>query len=250
MITETGVTEFLCKVMVYFLKNKKLPCFYLKSINNGNLWRAGKVMWIYSITPMTHKQTATHIIALKNADLALREELIAKHALGNGYNPEMANLHNQNAEKLAEIIDQIGYPTIDKVGKDANEAAWLIIQHAIERPDFMKKCAALLAEAVAENTASQTNLAYLTDRIAVFENKPQLYGTQFDWDENGILSPNVFDDLTKVNERRESIGLNTLEAQTAILRKQVAHENQTPPADFEQRKTEMELWKKNVGWIK
>ncbi len=221
----------------------------MKSILDCNFWWAGKVMCISNMAPMTYKEIATRLIALKNADLALREELITKHALGHGYNQEMATLHNQNAEKLNQIIDQIGYPTIDKVGKEANEAAWLIIQHAIGKPDFMKKCKTLLEKAVAENKSPKINLAYLTDRIAVFENKPQLYGTQFDWDQNAVLSPNTFDDLTKVNERRESIGLNTLEEQTAILRKQVAHENQTPPADFEQRKTEMELWKKSVGWI-
>ena len=90
----------------------------------------------------------------------------------------------------------------------------------------------------------------MTDRIAVFENKPQLYGTQFDWDENGELSPKNFDDLIKVNLRRNSIGLNSLEKQTEIIRKQAKNENQLPPTDFEKRKIEMEKWKKSVGWIK
>jgi hypothetical protein len=104
--------------------------------------------------------------------------------------------------------------------------------------------------AVSEDEADPKNLAYLTDRIAVFEEKPQLYGTQFDWDENGELSPNLFDDLSKVNERRKSIGLNTLEEQTEVLRSQAKEENQTPPKDFEKRKLEIEQWKKNVGWSK
>lgn len=112
----------------------------------------------------------------------------------------------------------------------------------------MKKCAELLKNVVHENQADPKNLAYLTDRIAVFEGKPQRYGTQFDWDENGNLSPNYFDDLIKVNERRKSIGLNTLEEQTAILRNQAKIENQTPPSDFEKRKQEMEAWKQDVGW--
>ena len=43
----------------------------------------------------------------------------------------------------------------------------------------------LLEVAVSENKADPKNLAYLTDRVALFEGKPQLYGTQFDWDENG-----------------------------------------------------------------
>jgi hypothetical protein len=114
----------------------------------------------------------------------------------------------------------------------------------------MKKCVELLEIAVSENEADPKNLAYLTDRIAAFEEKPQLYGTQFDWDENGELSPNLFDDLSKVNERRKSIGLNTLEEQTEVLRNQAIEENQTPPKDFEKRKQEIEQWKKSVGWRK
>lgn len=199
---------------------------------------------------MNYEEIAEKIIGLKNADLALRDKLIQSGQLSDGYNEEMKELHNRNAKILNEIIDTIGYPTTDKVGKEASEATWLVIQHSIGQPDFMKKCVKLLEVAVSENKANSKNLAYLADRVAVFEGKPQLYGTQFDWDENGELSPNDFDDLTKVNQRRKSIGLNSLEEQTDIMRKQAKNENQTPPTDFEKRKEEIEQWKKSVGWAK
>lgn len=199
---------------------------------------------------MDYKSIAKKIIDLKNADLELRDKLVKSGQLSEGYNEEMKELHNRNAKTLNDIIDTIGYPTIDKVGKEANEATWLVIQHSIGQPVFMKKCAELLESAVSENKADPKYLAYLTDRIAVFEDKPQLYGTQFDWDEYGNLSPNLFDHVAKVNERRKAIGLNTLEEQTEIIRKQVKNENQSPPADFEKRKKEIEEWKKTVGWIK
>ena len=197
---------------------------------------------------MNYKTITKKIIELKNADLELRDKLIQNGQLGEGYNEEMAQLHSKNAEILNEIIDIIGYPTIDKVGKEASEAAWLVIQHSIGQPYFMKKCLTLLENAVTENKADPKNLAYLTDRIASFEGKPQHYGTQFDWDENGELSPNPFDKLTKVNQRRKSIGLNTLEEQTAIIRSQAKNENHSPPRDFEKRKKDFEKWKKKVGW--
>lgn len=199
---------------------------------------------------MDYKSITKKIIDLKNADLMLRDKLVKSGQLSEGYNEEMKELHNRNAKTLNDIIDTIGYPTIDKVGKEANEATWLVIQHSIGQPVFMKKCAELLKSAVNENKADPKYLAYLTDRIAVFEDKPQLYGTQFDWDEYGNLSPNLFDHVTKVNERRKAIGLNTLEEQTEIIRKQVKNENQSPPTDFEKRKKEIEEWKKTVGWIK
>ncbi len=197
---------------------------------------------------MDFKSIAEKIINLKNADIALRDKLVLNGQLSEGYNEEMKQLHNRNAKTLSDIIDTIGYPTIDKVGKEANEATWLIIQHSIGQPEFMKKCAELLEIAVRENKSDPINLAYLTDRIAVFEGVLQLYGTQFDWDENGNLSPNLYDDLSKVNERRKSIGLNTLEAHIEIIRRIAKSENQSPPEDFEKRKQEIEEWKKNVGW--
>jgi len=197
-----------------------------------------------------YKSIADIIVGLKNADLKLRDRLIQNKQLAKGYNEEMEKLHNSNAETLDEIIERIGYPTIDKVGKEANEAAWLVIQHSIGKPDFMKKCAKLLEHAVIENKANPINLAYLSDRIAVFEGKAQLYGTQFDWDENGELSPQKFDDLIKVNQRRKSIGLNTLEEQIKIIRRRSKIENETPPSDFEKRKKEIDEWRKSIGWKK
>lgn len=198
---------------------------------------------------MIYKEIAKKIIALKNADLEFRDKLIAAGKLGEGYNDEMAKIHNQNAKTLDEIIQTIGYPTVAKVGEEASEAAWLVIQHAIAQPEFMKKCVLLLESAASENEANPKNLAYLTDRVAVFERKPQLYGTQFDWDEKGKLSPNPFDDLARVNKRRKAIGLNSLDEQTEIIRRRVKDENQSPPKDFEKRKYEIETWKRNVGWI-
>ena len=197
---------------------------------------------------MDYSEIAHKIIQLKDADLALRDELIQKGQLGNDYDTDMEQLHIKNAEQLDEIINLIGYPTIEKVGQKASEAAWLIIQHAISKPDFMKKCVQLLQHTDHNNTV-ELNLAYLTDRIAVFEERQQLYGTQFDWDENGKLSPQAFDDLIKVNKRRNALGLHTLEEQTQMIRKRAKEENQSKPNDFEKRKEEIRAWKKKIGWI-
>ena len=199
---------------------------------------------------MNYEEFAEKIIRLKNADEALRNKLIESGKLSDGYNEEMKELHDRNAKILSEIINTIGYPTTEKVGKEASEATWLIIQHAIGQPDFMKTCVKLLEGAVNENKASPIHLAYLTDRVALLEGKPQLYGTQFDWDENGELSPNVFDNLKKVNQRRKVIGLNSLEEQTAIIRERAISEKQSPPKAYNERKQEIEQWKKRVGWIK
>jgi hypothetical protein len=199
---------------------------------------------------MDYQSIAERIIDLKNADLKLRSKLIERGQLSEGYNAEMEEMHIRNAIALSEIIEAIGYPTVEKVGEEASEAAWIVIQHAISRPGFMIKCAELLDNAVKDGKANPRNLAYLTDRIAVQEGKPQLYGTQFDWNETGELSAQPFDDLAKVNQRRKSVGLNTLAEQTALIRRQAHNENQSKPADFEKRRQEISEWRRAVGWTK
>ncbi len=199
---------------------------------------------------MNHSEIAKEIIDLQDADLELRSRLLKAGQMNDGYNPEMEKMHNRNADRLSKIIERIGYPTIDKVGKEASEAAWLVIQHSIGKPEFMRKCAILLGKAVNENNANPKHLAYLTDRIAVFEGRPQLYGTNFDYDENGELSPQPFDDIEKVNQKRKSIGLNSLEERTREIRQQATQENQKPPADYAEKTKEFNEWRKKVGWIK
>lgn len=199
---------------------------------------------------MKYPAKAEQIIQLKNEDLALRQQLIEQGILSDGYNDEMAALHVRNAVQLNTIIEEIGYPTEEKVGPAGSQAAWLIIQHAIGQPSFMKKCALLLAAAVDSGHANSLHLAYLQDRIAVLQGEVQLYGTQFDWDEKGLMSPEPYDNLDQVNERRASIGLNSLEEQTAIMRERVVEEKESPPSDYDKRKKEKDEWRQSVGWIK
>ena len=113
----------------------------------------------------------------------------------------------------------------------------------------MRRCQTLLEKAVAKENASPILLVYLTDRIAVLEGKPQQYGTQFDWDKNGVLQANPFDDLDAVNKRRKSIGLNTLKEQLAVMRQRAKDENQLPPKDFLKKEKAFQEWRKRVGWI-
>ena len=112
----------------------------------------------------------------------------------------------------------------------------------------MKECAALLEKAVNENKADPKHLAYLTDRIAVLEGKPQLYGTNFDWDDKGELSPHIVNNINKVNQRRKAIGLDSLEEQTRIIRQQAIEENEKPPVESAERKKQYNKWRKKMGW--
>jgi hypothetical protein len=64
----------------------------------------------------------------------------------------------------------------------------------------------LLRAAVAAGEASATDLAYLEDRVRIFAGRPQLYGTQFLHDDQG-LRPEPIEDPEHLDQRRASVGL-------------------------------------------
>jgi len=125
------------------------------------------------------------LIELKNQDEVLRSKLLHEKRLNDQYHPEMEQLHLDNTAALQQVIDTFGLPTVQLVGKEANNAAWYVVQHSISSPQFMIRYANLLEQEDHKSSDDLIQLAYLKDRIAVFQGNPQLYGTQFDWDENG-----------------------------------------------------------------
>ena len=181
-------------------------------------------------------------------DQEVRNQLMVQGKLNEGYQSEMEKVHKENAQQLERIIHGFGWPGVEKVGKEGNEAAWTIVQHAIGEPDFMYKCRAALREALKTGDSTPQQLAYLEDRIHFFERRPQKYGTQFDWDSEGNLSPWTLSAPEEVNAFRKSLGWETLEEKTAEMRRLAQERNEKPP-DFHQRQTEMEAWRKAAGWV-
>lgn len=116
---------------------------------------------------------------------------------------------HRNTEKLKAIIDTIGWPSISKVGRDGSSNAWLLVQHADHDPEFQKRCLELM-KSEPEREVSKHDIAYLEDRIAIGDERPQIYGTQFHTNSDGQLEPLPIQDPDNVDKRREVMGLETL----------------------------------------
>src|SRR4029453_14556570 len=129
------------------------------------------------------------LVAMAPEDARVRAELAATGELFRGYAPRMEDVHRRNARDLMAIVRQHGWPGRGLVGEEAMHAAWLVLQHAIGEPDVQRGCLPILREAAERGDATPAQVAYLEDRIAFFERRPQRYGTQFDWDGRGMLSP-------------------------------------------------------------
>ncbi len=164
----------------------------------------------------------------------------------------MEKIHLENARGLQEIIVQIGWPTQEQVGEEASQAAWLIVQHAISLPSFMRNCLSLIKEQEKAGAIDPVNIAFLSDRIAMYEGRPQSYGTQFVGDNQGHLVSYELDaSIDQVNQRRQKLGLNTVEERLAELTVQMKVEQEKQPTESERQleQNEHDTWRKKVGWV-
>jgi hypothetical protein len=181
-------------------------------------------------------------------DQLVRAELAREGHLFRGYHPRMAEVHSRNAERLQEIVQEHGWPGRSLVGERAARAAWLVLQHSIAYPALMRRGLELMREAAGRGEVSAAELAMLEDRISVLEGRPQRYGTQYDWDERGEMSPLPVEDPGGVDERRRSLGLPRLAENTRRVREGVRAAGEQPPPDVRLRRQESETWARLVGW--
>jgi Family of unknown function (DUF6624) len=182
-------------------------------------------------------------------DERVRAELAADGSLYQGYHPRMAEMHQRNAARMADLIARHGWLGRSMVGDDGAAAAWRIVQHAIGDPDLQRAALPLLRVAIAQNEAEPWWAAMLEDRICLFEGRPQIYGTQFDWAEDGQIGPYPpVDDPDNVDARRAAVGLEPLAEKVSQMRTAMA--NQPAPRDLAAQRQAMDAWARAVGWRK
>jgi hypothetical protein len=160
---------------------------------------------------MINESLHHELITMRAEDMRVRAELVAANELGGAYVPRMEAVHVKNAARLRELIDRHGWPADDIAGKDGAEAAWFIAQHAIGEPEFQRRALMLMRECAAEGRIPAWHAAYLEDRIAMYEGRPQRFGTQWlDDPRDGRVRPWRLADPGRVNELRASVGLPDL----------------------------------------
>jgi hypothetical protein len=190
-----------------------------------------------------NQRLAAELLAMKAADLALRGELARDGSLFDGYHPRMEELHKRNAGRLRKMMAEHGWPGNSLVGDDACDAAWMIVQHDIGEPEFMRSMLEVLKQEAARGELKAKWAALTEDRIRMFEGRPQLYATNMNWNERGELDLGGVEDAEHLDERRASVGLPP-------FRDPGQHGDQPQfkdPEDFHRRYLE---WTRRVGWRK
>jgi hypothetical protein len=135
---------------------------------------------------------------------------------------EWQRIDTANTEWLDDLVDARGWPGRSLVGEDGARAAWLLAQHADQRRDLQRKFLDLLRAAVADGEAEARDLAYLEDRVRVADDRPQLYGTQFQGTGED-LAPCPIEDPDGLDERRAAAGLPPFAEYEARIRDNYGH---------------------------
>ncbi len=141
------------------------------------------------------------------------EEVRMKYGGGTKEMKTLFTLMNEadsvNLVKVKAIIDKYGWLGADVIGDQGNTTLFMVIQHSDVKTqeDYLP----LMRQAVANGKAKASSLALLEDRVAMFEGKKQIYGSQLRWDmKNNTYLIAPMDDPDNVDKRRASVGLGSL----------------------------------------
>jgi hypothetical protein len=160
---------------------------------------------------MVDESLRRELLAMEEEDRRVRQELADNDELGGPYVPRMEAVHLKNAARLRELIAAHGWPAEDIAGEDGAKAAWFIVQHAIGEPEFQRAALQQLQACAAAGRTPAWHAAYLEDRIAMQEGRPQRFGTQWmDEPSDGRARPWRLAEPDRVNELRASVGLGPL----------------------------------------
>jgi hypothetical protein len=130
----------------------------------------------------------------------------------------MVRVDADNTKWLKSVVEKHGWPRTSRVGADGAKSAWLLVQHADADAKFQRRCLDLMT-ALPKSEVSQSNLAYLTDRVLLAEGKKQLYGTQFT-SVDGRWQPRPIEEEANVDKRRAAAGLPPLAEYAERMRQQ------------------------------
>lgn len=128
---------------------------------------------------------------------------------------QIALVDRTNTERLKAIVARCGWPSKEKFGQQAAGDAWLLAQHADHDVAFQKSALALIEEAAsARGERVDRNFAYLYDRVAVAEGRPQRYGTQLHSPDGKAcgLDFKPMEERSQVEARRAELNLPPLDA--------------------------------------
>ena len=156
------------------------------------------------------------LLTIWNDDQDLREEwrvIWEKYGQGSRQVDSIIKVVRQHDSlhvvRVAGILDEKGWPGKNKVGNQADNCVFIVIQHSDLKT--MQKYLPMMRTAVKEGKTEAQWLALLEDRVALGEGRKQTYGSQLYYDKKtktSFVAP--LEDPDNVDIRRKSVGLEPM----------------------------------------
>jgi hypothetical protein len=144
----------------------------------------------------------------------------------------MEEIDTANTAELKKLIEKHGWFRISEFGPEADNDAWLLVQHADRDPEFQRATLRLLEPLAAIDETDRSRFAYLVDRVALSFSDPanrklQRYGTQLRCTGKGQSEPWPVEDPDNLDQRRREVGLQPM-AEYQKSFKDLCHDAQSP----------------------
>lgn len=180
------------------------------------VWGCGRSRPASSPAPVRLPELRAEILRMVEADQAVQARIGARIQAGHPVAPadfaQCDSVFQVNLDRMRVILATYGWPGRSLVGDEGSHGAWLLLQHADQDTVLQRTALVRLEEAVRAGEASGQDLAYLTDRVRVAEGRPQVYGTQLQYDSRGCASPKPSEEPESLDARRAAAGLEPIGA--------------------------------------
>jgi hypothetical protein len=194
---------------------------------------------------MRNPALSAELVARAKAARSLEAELAAAGEITEAYPAALADKDAENAAFLMDAFAAHGWPGPTLVGDEGAAAAVNLLQRAVASPAAQRRGLELMLDAASVGEASAFDAAHFADRLAVFEGRGQVFGTQLEHGADGEIAVAPLAEPENVDVRRASVGLPPLAAYLQAAR---AQSPRLAPEEAARRRAAFESWARAVGW--
>lgn len=168
-----------------------------------------------TLAPQYNAAWRKTLLDMQRADQAIRNAVEkARSANANPAETErllvrLDSIDDANSRALDTFLSQHGWPGPDVIDYAGCSAIILLLTHA--NVDVKTKHLHLAKAAAASNAIHPAQFATLQDKLSVFQNGYQVYGTQI-YFQNGTATIFPIQDEANVNQRRKAFGMDSIES--------------------------------------
>jgi hypothetical protein len=179
----------------------------------------------------TNPALRDELLKMLEVDQKARQECVKKTAdeQMKCFAETLEKIDKPNTARLNEIFNQTGFPTFQSVGKEGVQAFLILLQHTPDET-LRQKSRKPITKAYKRKEIPPHDYANFVDRLLVHQNKPQIYGSNFDFKDGKLVMSKV-KDRKNLDNRRRKIGLPPIEEYAKMLKEIYNLEVVIPPID-------------------